>query len=101
MNPAGEAERLASGGAVPAAAAGAHDVGHHAIARRPALDAVSDAGDPTHDLDAEHVRWLDREAGDALANVDVEMVQRRGDDLEHDLAGTCFRVGELLQAQNV
>ena len=44
------------------------------------------ACDPSHGLHAEHVRELDRETGDTLADVDVEMVERRGRDVDDDLA---------------
>ena len=76
MKPGRQAERLAAGAAVAAVAAGVHQVRHHAVADLPALDALAELRDPADDLDAEDERQLDREARDALADVDVEVVER-------------------------
>ena len=85
--PGREAERLAAGAAVAAVAAGVHQV-RHRRGRRPASPRrprrLPDAAD---DLDAEDERRLDREARDALADVDVEVVQRAGADVDRHLAG--------------
>ena len=91
-----EAERLAPGPAVDALAAGRHQVRHHALADLPAGDALAERSDPPDDLDAEDERRLDREARDPFADVDVEVVQRRGEDVERDLARAGLRIGELL-----
>ena len=80
------AERLAARAAVDAAAARRDQVDGDAVADRPALDALAERGDPADRLDAERVGKLDREARDALAHVDVEVVERRGGDVDDDLA---------------
>ena len=92
MKPGVSAERLAAGAAEAALAAGVHQVRHHAVARLPALDALADLGDPADDLDAEDERELDREARDALADVDVEVVESAGADVDQDLAGAGPRI---------
>ena len=72
-----------------------------AVTDLPALDALADRGDPPDRLDAERVRELDREARDALAHVDVEVVERRGGDVHDDLARARCGVGELLDPEHV
>src|SRR5205823_13441143 len=92
-----EAERLAAGQAVAAAAARVHQVRHHAVADLPALDALADLGDPPDDLDAEDERRLDREPGDALADVHIEVVERRGSDVDQHLPRARLRIGDVFE----
>ena len=77
-----QAERLAAGAAVAAPATGVHQVRQHPLADLPALNPLAERGDPADDLDAEDERRLDRKPGHALADVDVEVVERAGADLE-------------------
>ena len=60
--------------------------GGNAIADLLARDALAERRDPADGLDAEDVRERDREARHALANVDVEMVQRARGDVEQHLS---------------
>src|SRR5439155_446459 len=96
-----EAERFASAAAEPALAAGTHQVRHDPITYLPPLDTLAERGDPADDLDPEDERELDREARDTLAHVDVEVVQRARGDVDADLAWTRFRIGDVLQLQDV
>src|SRR3990172_5363583 len=93
--------RPAAGAAGAPPAAGLQQVGQHPIAGLPALDPGADLGDRAHDLEAENEREGDREAGDALADVDVEVVQGAGGDLHRHLARARLRVVHLLELQDV
>ena len=95
------AERLAAGAAVEAIAARRDQVDGDPVADLPPLDALAERRDPPDRLDAERVRELDREARDAFANVDVEVVERRRRDVHHDLVDTGRRVGKLLDPKHV
>ncbi len=99
--PSRQAERLATGAAVRALAAGGHDVRVDPVALLPALHPAPDRLDLTGDLDPERVRELDREAGDAFADVDVEVVQRGRPDPDRNLPGPRDRVVDLLEPQDV
>ena len=96
-----DAERLATRAAVPAVLADVHQEDHGAIPRLPALDVRSCLGHAADDLDAEDVRGLDRETGDPLADVDVEMVESTRRDVEHDLARPGLRIVHVLHLQDV
>ena len=96
-----QAERLAAGAAVPALAARVHDVRVDAVAGRPALDALAELLDVARQLDAERVRQGDREAGGAVADVDVEVVERARPDPDEHLARPRARVVDLLDPQHV
>ena len=95
------AERLAAGAAEAALAAGRHQQRHHAVADLPALDALAELGDPADDLEAEDERRLDREARGALADVDVEVVERAGRDVDQHLARAGPRVGNVFEPKHV
>ena len=86
MNP-GETERRASGLAVDAAAARVEQVRQHAVADLPAGHALAERRDSPDDLDTEDERRLDGEARNPLADVHVQVVQRRGEDVEDDFTG--------------
>ena len=73
---------------------------HDALADLPALDALAERGDPADDFDAGHERKLDREARDALADVDVEVVERAGGDVDQHLAAAWLGVGKVLHPQD-
>ena len=96
-----QTERLVAAAAVAAVAAGVHQVRHHAVADLPALDALADLGDPPDDLDPEDERRLDREARQPLADVDVQMVERRRGDVDQHLARAGPRIGDVLELEAV
>ncbi len=82
-------------------AAGRHDERVDAVAGLPALHAAADLLDVACDLDAERVREVDRKARDPFADVDVEVVQGAGPDPDRHLAGTRFRVVDLLELEDI
>ena len=53
------------------------------------------------DLDAEDERRLDGEPRDALADVDVQVVERRRGDIDQHLARAGLRIGDILELEAV
>ena len=78
-----------------------HQERHHAVADLPALDALADLCDPADDLDPEDERRLDREARHALADVDVQVVERGRADVDQHLARAGLRIGYILELEAV
>ena len=72
------AERLAAGSAVDAVPARRDEIGRDPVADLPPLDALAERRDSADRLHAERVRERDRKARDALADVDIEVVERAG-----------------------
>ena len=95
------AERLAPGAAEAAAPAQAGEEAERAVAGRPLRDALADGVHPADDLEARRVRHGHREARDAGADVDVEVVEGGRVDAQDDLAGTRLRVRHVLDAQHL
>jgi hypothetical protein len=94
-------ERLPARPTVDAGATDGDQVRGDAVADRPSFDALTELGDASDGLDAEHVGEGDREPRDAFAHVDVEVVERRGGDVDDDLARAGNGIGEVLDAQHV
>ena len=82
-----EAEGLTPRLAVAALAARAHQIGHHPLADLPAVDPVAEGRDAPDDLDPEDEGRRDVEPRHALADVDVEVVERADRDVDQHLAG--------------
>ena len=102
MNQSGaSAEQLAGGSAVEAPAAGRDEIRRDAVTDIPALDALAERCDAADGLHAEDVREPDRKPGNALSDVDVEMVERRGRDVDDDLVHAWRRIRQLLDAEDV
>ncbi len=77
-------------------------VGHHALPDLPvAVDVGAELRDRAHDLETEDVREVDLEARDALADVDVHVVERAGVHLDAHVPRLELRVLDLLELQAI
>jgi hypothetical protein len=77
-------------------AAGVHQVRHHPLADLPAGDALAERADAADDLDTPRTKGGRPGSARPLADVDVEMVESGGEDVEDDLARSGLGSGRSL-----
>src|SRR5262249_12392200 len=94
-------ERLPAGAAVDALAAHGHQERHYPLAHLPALDPLAELRDPPDDLDTEDEGQVDGKARDALADVDVEVVERAGRNVDQHFSGAGPGIGDAFELQDV